>query len=186
MHIKVFVFPHTPAWYFEIFVPPTVLPMSLSCSLLCLYLNDIKFSYFSAVTLLSLLYMPVTFYYLYSAAIIGLSFLFIETRKLCEARAKLETSSNFQIYLGKTDKPSLPFETARALSELYTFQCSQWVPIRNSQIIGRYKEMSVWHQVKLMNPPSLPFETARVLSELYAFSMWSMSAHSKQSNNRKI
>ena len=34
---------------------------------------------------------------------IGLSFLFIEMKELCEARAKLETSSNFQIYLGKTD-----------------------------------------------------------------------------------
>ena len=29
---------------------------------------------------------------------IGLSFLFIETKELCEARAKLEMSSNFQIY----------------------------------------------------------------------------------------
>ena len=37
---------------------------------------------------------------------------------------------------------NLTFETARAQSELFTFQCSQWVPIRNSQIIGRYQEMS--------------------------------------------
>ena len=29
--------------------------------------------------------------------LIGLSFLFIEMKELCEARAKLETSSNFQI-----------------------------------------------------------------------------------------
>ena len=29
---------------------------------------------------------------------IGLSFLFIETKELCEARAKLEPSSYFQIY----------------------------------------------------------------------------------------
>ena len=34
---------------------------------------------------------------------IGLSFLFIEMKELCEARAKLEMSSNFQIYPGKTD-----------------------------------------------------------------------------------
>ena len=40
--------------------------------------------------------------------LIGLSFLFIEMKELCEARAKLETSSNFQIYPGKTDEPSLP------------------------------------------------------------------------------
>ena len=33
---------------------------------------------------------------------IGLSFLFIEMKELCEARAKLETSSNFQIYPGKS------------------------------------------------------------------------------------
>ena len=37
---------------------------------------------------------------------------------------------------------NLTFETARAQSELFTFQCGQWVPIRNSQIIGRYQEMS--------------------------------------------
>ena len=37
-----------------------------------------------------------------------------------------------------------PFETARAQSELFAFQCSQWVPIRNSQIIGRYKETVKW------------------------------------------
>ena len=37
---------------------------------------------------------------------------------------------------------NLTFETARAQSELFAFQCSQWVPIRNIQIIGRYKEMS--------------------------------------------
>ena len=29
---------------------------------------------------------------------IGLSFLFIEMKELCEARAKLETSSNFQVF----------------------------------------------------------------------------------------
>ena len=39
--------------------------------------------------------------------------------------------------------PSLPFETARALSELFTVQCDQWEPIWNSQLIGKYKEKSV-------------------------------------------
>ena len=34
------------------------------------------------------------------------------------------------------------FETGRAQSELFTFQCSQWELIWNSQLIGRYKEMS--------------------------------------------
>ena len=37
---------------------------------------------------------------------------------------------------------SLTFETARAQSELFAFQCCQWAPIRNSQIIGIYQEMS--------------------------------------------
>ena len=78
---------------------------------------------------------------------------------------------------------SPPFETARAQSELFSFQWSQWVPIRNSQIIGRYKEMSVWHQVNLMIYP--PFKTASAQSEL-CFSIQSMRAHSKQSTNRKI
>ena len=36
-----------------------------------------------------------------------------------------------------------------------------------SQLIGRYKEMSVWHQVKLMMTP--PLETARAQSELFTF-----------------
>ena len=34
------------------------------------------------------------------------------------------------------------FETGRAQSELFAFQCSQWELIWNSQLIGRYKEMS--------------------------------------------
>ena len=50
---------------------------------------------------------------------------------------------------GKSYNLHPPFETARAQSELFAFQCGQWEPIRNCQIIGRYKEMSVWHQVNL-------------------------------------
>ena len=37
---------------------------------------------------------------------------------------------------------NLTFGTARAQSELFTFQCSQWEFIWNSQQIGRSKEMS--------------------------------------------
>ena len=37
---------------------------------------------------------------------------------------------------------NLTFETARAQSELFAFQYGQWAPIRNSQLIGSYKEMS--------------------------------------------
>ena len=36
-----------------------------------------------------------------------------------------------------------PFKTARAQSELFAVQCDQWEPIRNSQLIGKYKEKSV-------------------------------------------
>ena len=78
---------------------------------------------------------------------IGLLFLFIETKELCEARA---------------------FETARAQSELFTFQCGQWETIWNSQLIGRYKEMSVWHHVNLtIYPPSLKLPELRVNSSLF-------------------
>ena len=37
---------------------------------------------------------------------------------------------------------NLTFETGRAQSELFAFQFSQWELIWNSQLIGRYKEMS--------------------------------------------
>ena len=35
-----------------------------------------------------------------------------------------------------------PFETATAQSELFAFQCDQWEPIQNSQLIRKYKEKS--------------------------------------------
>ena len=44
------------------------------------------------------------------------------------------------------DLPPL-LETARALSELYTWQCGQWAPIWNSQIIGIYKEIPVHREM---------------------------------------
>ena len=50
--------------------------------------------------------------------------------------------------------PCTPFETVRAQTELFASQCGQWETIWNSQLIGRYKEMSVWHQVNLMIYPS--------------------------------
>ena len=74
---------------------------------------------------------------------IGLLFLFIETKELCEARAKLETSSNFQIYSQGVNLTDPPFKTARALSKLFTVQCRQWEPIQNGQLIGIYKEIPV-------------------------------------------
>ena len=68
-----------------------------------------------------------------------------------------------------------PFETARALSDLYAFQCSQWVPIQNSQLMRKYKEIPVYIRIQIPKtdgPP--PLETARALSDLYTFqcSQW--------------
>ena len=85
---------------------------------------------------------------------------------------------------------NLTFETARAQSELFAFQCGQWLPIWNSELIGRYREMSpgesysqldlIWNsqlieRYKEMSPgesyniPPPLFETARAQSELFAF-----------------
>ena len=64
------------------------------------------------------------------------------------------------------------FETARAQSELFTFQFSQWELIWNSQLIERYKEMSPGESYDI--PPQ--FETGRAQSELFAFqcSQWEL------------
>ena len=56
---------------------------------------------------------------------------------------KRQVSSNFQIYPGKTDDRPPPSETARALSELFAVQCHQWEPIRNGQLIRKYKKIPV-------------------------------------------
>ena len=57
------------------------------------------------------------------------------------------------------------FETGRAQSELFTFQCSQWELIWNSQLIEIYKEMSPGESYNI--PPH--FETGRAQSELFTF-----------------
>ena len=64
------------------------------------------------------------------------------------------------------------FETGRAQSELFAFQCGQWEFIWNSQLIGRYKEMSPGESYDI---PS-HFETARAQSELFTFqcSQWEL------------
>ena len=59
-------------------------------------------------------------------------------KELCEARAKLEMSSNL------ADKPSLtdvlpPHETAREKSECFVYLYHQCEPIRNSQLIRKYQ-----------------------------------------------
>ena len=102
-----------------------------------------------------------------------------------------ELRAHFQIYLGKSSDLPPPGETGRALSELYTLQCCQWAPIQNSQIIGIYKEIPVYWELRAhfqiypgnwsckftmlsMSTPSqiiginkAQCETGRALSELY-------------------
>ena len=60
---------------------------------------------------------------------------------------------------------NLTFKTARAQSELFALQYSQWELISNSQLIGRYKEMSQGESYDI--PPH--FETGRAQSEIFAF-----------------
>ena len=55
---------------------------------------------------------------------IGLSFLYIETKELCEARVKLEMSSNFQMTFPQMDSLP-PSETASERSELFADLCHQ-------------------------------------------------------------
>ena len=72
---------------------------------------------------------------------------------------------------------NLAFETARAQSELFAFQCGQWELIWNSQLIGRYKEMS---------PGESYIWNCQSTEWTICFSMRSMRAYLKQSTNRKI
>ena len=60
---------------------------------------------------------------------------------------------------------NLTFETARAQSELFAFQCIQWELIWNSQLIGRYKEMSPGESYDI--PPCLKLAELRVNSLLF-------------------
>ena len=62
---------------------------------------------------------------------------------------------------------NLTFETARPQSELFAFQCGQWELIWNSQLIGRYKEMSPGESYESIRAP---FETQLIgQSELFTF-----------------
>ena len=81
---------------------------------------------------------------------------------------------------------NLTFETARAQNELFAFQCIQWVLIWNSQLIGRYQEMSPdesYSQTELIWNSQL---IGRYKEMSPGESQWSMRAHLKQSTHRKI
>ena len=92
------------------------------------------------------------------------------------------------------------FETGRGQSELFAFQCSQWELIWNSQLIGRYKEMSpgesygqwelIWNSQLIGRYKEMssgesynipPIGTGRGQSELFAFqcSQWELIWNSK-------
>ena len=62
----------------------------------------------------------------------------------------------------KCQQVNLTFETARAQSELFAFQCSLWELIWNSQLIGRYKEMSPGESYDIPLSPSLELAELRV------------------------
>ena len=87
---------------------------------------------------------------------------------------------------------NLTFETARAQSEPFTFQYSKWLPIRNSQIIERYKGMSpgesnsqwelIWNsqligRYKEMSTDESYISNCQSTEWTLRFSIQSMSAH---------
>ena len=95
-------------------------------------------------------------------------------------RAHLKQSTNRKISRNVTKwilRYNPPFETGRAQSELFTFQCGQWELIWNSQLIGRYQEMS---------PGESYIWNCQSTEWTLRFSIQSMRAHLKQSTHRKI
>ena len=82
--------------------------------------------------------------------LIGLSFLFIETKELCEARANLKWVQIWQTnLLWLMSSPLPPFETAWQKSDSYAFPYRQWEPIWNSQLIRKYKEIPVYIKIQI-------------------------------------
>ena len=86
------------------------------------------------------------------------------------------------------------FKTGRPQSELFAFQCSQWELIWNSQLTGRYKEMSpgesygqlglIWNsqlirRYKEMSPGESYIWNWQSSEWTLCFSMQSMRAHLK-------
>ena len=66
-------------------------------------------------------------------------------------------------------RPSPPFKTARAESELFGVQWRKWEPIWNSQLIRKYKEIPVqiYKDTDTKGRWTPPFDTARAESELF-------------------
>ena len=84
----------------------------------------------------------------------------------------LENIRKYLIYKDTDTKGrwSPPFETAWQESDSYAFSYCQWEPIRNSQLIRKYKEIPVYIRITDTKGKTIPpIETGRALSELYAF-----------------
>ena len=104
-------------------------------------------------------------------------------------RAHLKQSTNRKISRNVTRWIlwyNSPFETGRAQSELFTFQCGQWVLIWNSQLIGRYKEMSPGEYYGQLDPIWNSQLIGRYKEMSPGESLLSIRPHLKQSTNRKI
>ena len=88
-------------------------------------------------------------------------------KELCEARAKLEMSSNFQIYpIGGKSDPPLPPPIQNCQRTEWTLHFSMW-PMRAH--LKQLKFSDVPLGVNLTLPSLPPFKTARGQSELFAF-----------------
>ena len=69
------------------------------------------------------------------------------------------------------------FVTARAQSELFAFQCGQWELIWNSQLIGRYKEMSPgesYGQWELILNSKLIGQSIKKCLQVNAYGQWEL------------
>ena len=100
---------------------------------------------------------------------------------------KQQVSSNFQIYPWGVNLTDPQFETARAQSELFTVQCHQWEPIRNGQLIRKYKEIPVHiENIEIPKSDRPPFWNCQTTEWTLRFSVSSMRAHSKWSTYKKI
>ena len=82
------------------------------------------------------------------------------------------------------DEPTLadepPSQNCQSAEWTYTFQCYQWEPIRNSQLIRKYKEIPV-HRENRWTPPS--FKKCQKAESTLHCSMLSMRAHLVKNGN---
>ena len=111
--------------------------------------------------------------------LVGLSFLFIEMKELCEARAKLEMSSNLadEPTLANVLIPSLPSPHLKLLDEKVTATCFHTINENPFETV-------IWWESDRWCPP--PCETASENDLTLCISILSMRTHSKQSFDEKL